>query len=323
MKVLATGGAGYIGSHTCKALACRGHEVLVYDSLARGHAHAVKWGPLVEGDIRDKDALESTLATFRPDVVIHFAALAYVGESMSDPASYYDVNVGGTLSLLDAMRATGTSRIVLSSSCATYGIPDVLPIREDTPQRPINPYGFTKLVCERMIADFGAAHDIAWTALRYFNAAGADPDGEIGEEHAPETHAIPLAVMAALGTAPPFQVMGRDFDTPDGTAIRDYIHVSDLADAHVLAAEKLLSGGPSIALNLGVGKGVSLLDLLASIERVTGKPVPHIDAPRRPGDPPCLYADPSRAKAHLGWSPQFEDLDAIVGSAVAWFRRHS
>lgn len=319
MKILVAGGAGFIGSHTCKALAHSGHEVVVYDSLVTGHAHAVKWGPLVQGDIRDGNALRDALSRHAPDLVMHFAALAYVGESMRAPADYYDVNVAGTLSLLEAMRAGGCDRIVFSSSCATYGIPHSLPITEQTPQVPVNPYGFTKLAAERMLADFEQAYGLAWMALRYFNAAGADTEGELGEEHAPETHALPLAILATLGGGAPFQILGRDFPTPDGTAIRDYIHVDDLARAHVLAAEWLMADKPNMALNLGTGRGTSVLELVESVRRATGRDVPCRDAPPRAGDPPALYADASLARQTLGWSAQCRDIDAMTASAARWF----
>ena len=318
MRLLVTGGAGYVGSHACKALARAGHELVVYDNLDRGHAEAVRWGPLEQGDIRDRARLSAVISRHRPDLVMHFAALAYVGESMERPLAYHDVNVGGTLSLLEAMREQGVGAIVFSSTCATYGIPEILPIREDAPQRPVNPYGFSKLAVERMLADCAAAHGLAWMALRYFNAAGADPDGEIGEVHEPETHAIPLALRAALGRGPAFSVLGRDLDTPDGTAIRDYIHVTDLADAHVRAAEHLAGGGESGALNLGTGRGTSVAELVEAVSRVSGRPVPTLEAPRRAGDPPILYAEAGRAAQLLGWRPTLSSLDRIIETALAW-----
>jgi UDP-arabinose 4-epimerase len=321
MKVLVTGGAGYIGSHGCKALAAAGHEVVVYDNLITGHAHAVKWGPLETGDIRDRQRLEGAIARHDPDLVMHFAALAYVADAMREPAEYYDVNVTGTLTLLEAMRRRGKDRIVFSSSCTTYGVPRVLPIREDAPQAPLNPYGFTKLAGERMLADFERAYGLRWASLRYFNAAGADPEGEIGEEHSPETHIVPLAILAALGKSPPVPLFGRDFDTPDGTAIRDFIHVSDLARAHVLAAERLVGGGSSLAVNLGTGRGNSVLAVIEAVEAVTGRRVPVVDAPRRAGDPPCLYADAALARETLGWTAQYPALEEIVATAVDWIAR--
>ncbi|VWC84985.1 UDP-glucose 4-epimerase GalE [Burkholderia contaminans] len=321
MKVLVTGGAGYIGSHTCKALAAAGHEPVAYDNLSTGHRDAVRWGPLVAADILDRDALSKAFAAHRPDVVIHFAALAYVGDSVLAPDRYYTVNVTGTCTLLSAMHAAGVGRIVMSSSCATYGIPDVLPISERTPQQPINPYGFTKYAMERMAADFERAYGLKWVALRYFNAAGADPDGEIGECHEPETHALPLAIRAALGTGPAFQVTGTDYPTPDGSAIRDYVHVSDLADAHLKATAYLCGGGHSSALNLGTGKGTSVLDALRAVAAVTGRRVPTVTAARRPGDPPELYADATKAALVLGWRPRFTTIEPMVEHAAAWCQK--
>ncbi|SAK48191.1 UDP-glucose 4-epimerase [Caballeronia fortuita] len=319
MKALVTGGAGYIGSHTCKMLARAGHTPIVFDNLSTGHADAVKWGPLCIGDLLDATALDAAFEEHRPDIVIHFAALAYVGVSMQDPASYYRVNVDGTQSLLDAMRRHDVSRIVLSSSCATYGIPAVLPITEDTPQHPVNPYGFTKLVTERMAADYARAYGLRWIALRYFNAAGTDPEGELGERHDPETHAIPLAIAAALGTGSAFNVMGTDYPTPDGSAVRDYVHVNDLADAHLRAMTHLLQGGDSGAFNLATGRGTSVLELLDAVHAATGKRVNATLAKRRAGDPPALYAQAEKAQRVLGWKPQYTDIGPIVGTAAKWF----
>lgn len=321
MRVLVTGGAGFIGSHACKALAAAGHDIVVYDNLSSGHASSVRWGPLERGDIRDAERLQMVLERHGIELVMHFAALAYVGESMSDPAAYYDVNIAGTSALLKAMLASRVGKIVFSSTCATYGIPDALPISEASAQRPVNPYGFTKLCVERMLQDFERAYGLRWMALRYFNAAGADPEGELGEDHLPETHAIPLAIKAALRLGPAFQMFGADFDTPDGSAIRDYVHVSDLADAHVRAAEHLERGGNSVAVNLGTGRGTSVLELIAAVQKVTGRQVPVLRAPRRAGDPPCLYADPSLARRLLGWTAAHSDLETIVATAAAWFER--
>ena len=280
-SVLVTGGAGYIGSHACKALARAGYLPIVYDNLSYGHEWAVKWGPFQRGDILDRTRLDEVLAKYRPDAVMHFAAFAYVGESVTDPGKYYRNNVAGSLALLEAMRDFGIPRIVFSSSCATYGLPDRFPISEDAPQRPINPYGASKLMVERMLADFESAHGLVWTALRYFNAAGADADCEIGEEHDPETHLIPLVLDAASGRRPHVTIFGTDYDTPDGTCIRDYIHVTDLAEAHVLALQAS-EGGTSAAYNLGNGRGFSVREVINSVERVTGLNVPiHI------GRAPC------------------------------------
>ncbi|WCM23875.1 UDP-glucose 4-epimerase GalE [Paraburkholderia bryophila] len=323
MKVLVTGGAGFIGSHTCKALARGGHTPIVFDNLSTGHADAVRWGPLHTGDILDPVSLDAAFITYRPELVLHFAALAYVGESVVDPARYYRVNVAGTLSLLDAMRRHGVSRIVLSSSCATYGIPATLPISEASPQQPVNPYGFTKLATERLAADYERAYGMRWIALRYFNAAGADPEGELGERHAPETHAIPLAIGAALGSAPPFRVMGTDYPTPDGSAVRDYVHVTDLADAHVRAVDHLGHGGPSGAFNLATGRGTSVLELIDAVAAITGCTVPVIHAARRAGDPPALYANAALAEQMLGWRPRFVEIAPMVATAARWFMTHT
>ena len=313
--VLVTGGAGYIGSHACKALARAGHVPVALDSLVQGHASAVRWGPLVKGDVRDRALLERTIREHRVEAVVHFAAHAYVGESMRDPGKYLGNNVAGTIAVLDAMRACDVRRIVFSSTCATYGVPRALPLREDHPQEPISPYGESKLVAERALHWYGLAHGLRWAALRYFNAAGADLDGEIGERHDPETHLVPLAIGAALGTHPPLSVCGTDYPTPDGTAVRDYVHVCDLADAHARALDYLLSGGESVALNLGTGRGHSVREVVAAVERVARGPLPRQDVARRPGDPASLVADPARAQDLLGWSPQCSDLETIVDTA--------
>lgn len=317
-RVLVTGGAGFIGSHACKALAEAGAQPVAFDNLSTGHADAVRWGPLVRGDVRDRDAVLAALRQHRIGTVMHFAASAYVGESVRHPGLYYDNNVGGMTALLDAARLAGVGEIVFSSSCATYGVPDLLPVHETTPQRPINPYGRTKLICEQMLQDFGTAHGIRHVALRYFNAAGADPAGQIGERHDPETHLLPLALRAAAG-GEPLQVFGDDYDTPDGTCIRDYVHVSDLARAHVLALLYLASGQRSVAVNLGSGRGQSVLDICAAIERVTGRRVPLSFAPRRAGDPPVLTADPSLAARLLGFRTELSDIDTIIAHAAPWF----
>ena len=321
MRVLVTGGAGYIGSHACKALAAAGREPVVFDNLSTGHRRAVKWGPLVEGDVRDPRALAAAFAEHRPQMVMHFAALAYVGVSVREPASYYETNVVGTLTLLRAMVEAGVKAIVFSSTCATYGEPDVLPIDETAPQNPINPYGRTKLMAEQLLKDFETAYGLRWAALRYFNAAGADPDGEIGEEHDPETHAIPLALQSALGLRGAFEILGTDYPTPDGSAVRDYIHVTDLADAHVRAAEHLAGGGPSIALNLATGVGVSVRQIVGAASKATGRATPTVEAPRREGDPAALYATGGKAREVLGWTPRFTDIDETVATAARWMTR--
>ena len=320
-RILIAGGAGYVGSHAAKALAAAGHDGVVFDNLSRGHREFVRWGKLHEGDIRDGAALDAVFAAYRFDAVMHFAALAYVGESVTQPGRYYDVNVGGTRSLLDAMVRAGVGRIVFSSTCAVYGEPDTASITEQTRPDPINPYGMTKLVCERMIEDFGAAHSMQSVRLRYFNAAGGDPDGEIGEDHTPETHLIPLVLDAAMGRRPAISIFGSDYPTPDGTAIRDYIHVSDLADGHVRALQHLLSGGSSMSINLGTGQGASVAELIATAASVTGLHIPTETAARRAGDPARLVADPSQAKAILGWSAKRSDLRTILTDAWAWHRR--
>lgn len=321
--VLVTGGAGYIGSHTCKALARAGYIPVVYDNLMCGHDWAVKWGPLERGDIVDRVRLDEVVARYRPVAIIHFAAYAYVAESVANPGKYYRNNVVGSLNLLEVARDQDISRFVFSSTCATYGIPDALPMREDTPQHPINPYGASKLMVERMLADFRAAHGLASISLRYFNAAGADPDGEIGEDHSPETHLIPLVLDAASGRRPHVSVFGTDYNTADGTCVRDYIHVTDLAQAHVLALEALDNRECQPAYNLGNGSGFSVLEVIRAVERVSGCRVPVEEVARRPGDPDALVSDASRARNELGWRPAIATLDEIVRTAWVWHQRSS
>ncbi|HXC12742.1 MAG TPA: UDP-glucose 4-epimerase GalE [Stellaceae bacterium] len=322
-SILVTGGAGYIGSHACKALARAGYLPVAYDDLSRGHRAAVRWGPLVEGDIADRPRLCAALAEHRVAAVMHFAAYAYVGESVGNPALYYRNNLSGSLSLLEAMRETRVGEIVFSSTCAIYGTPDAVPIRETAPQNPVNPYGETKRAIERALHWYGQAYAIRSASLRYFNAAGADGEGEIGEDHEPETHLIPLVLGAALGRRPAIEVFGTDYPTPDGTAIRDYIHVDDLADAHLRALERLRSGGASIALNLGSGEGHSVREVIAAAVAVSGRKIAVRDAPRRPGDPPALVADPSLAAQTLGWRASRSSLEAIIRTAFAWHNRAS
>jgi UDP-arabinose 4-epimerase len=322
MRILVVGGAGYIGSHTALALADSGHEPIVYDNMEMGHEWAVQWGPLIRGDLQDSGLLRRTLEEHRIDAVIHFAAYAYVGESVQNPRKYFDNNVGGTLSLLNAMLDAGVRDIIFSSSCATYGVPNRVPINEAHPQAPINPYGDTKLMIERALKWYGEAYDLNWVALRYFNAAGADPDGRIGESHDPETHLIPLVIEAALGKRDPVQIFGTDYPTRDGTAVRDYIHVLDLADAHIRALDYLRECGESRAFNLGNGKGYSVREVVESVQRVSGVPVPFEEGPRRPGDPPELIGDATLAIETLGWNPQYTELDTIVQTAWRWHKHH-
>jgi UDP-glucose-4-epimerase GalE len=322
-SVLVTGGAGYIGSHACKTLARAGYRPVVFDNLSRGHREAVRWGPLVEGDLADREQLVNALETHRVAAVMHFAAYAYVGESVTDPALYYRNNLAGTLSLLEGMRETGVDKIVFSSTCATYGIPDSIPISESAPQLPVNPYGETKLAIERALRWYGEAYRLRSVSLRYFNAAGADSQGEIGELHEPETHLVPLVLQAALGQRSHIDIYGIDYPTADGTAIRDYIHVEDLAEAHVRAFEYLCAGRESAALNLGTGAGHSVREVIAAAEAVSGRAVPWRDAARRAGDPPVLIADPSLAAEQLGWRAQCSDLHTIIRTAFAWHKHRA
>src|SRR5712671_5712779 len=317
-RVLVTGGAGYIGSHTCKALRHAGFAPVVYDNLSRGNVEAVKWGELVVGDLADGVLLRETIVRHRPRAVVHFAALAYVGESNENPAAYYRNNVGGTAELLAAMHECNIHHIVLSSSCAVYGVPRVVPISEDNPFEPVNPYGTTKMICELMLRDCAAATTLTFMALRYFNAAGADPEGDIGECHVPETHVIPLLLDAAAGDADAFTVFGDDYPTADGTCIRDYVHVTDLADAHVRALQDLLAGGRSASVNVGTGRGWSVRQLIDIARKVTGRDIPIRFGARRPGDPPELVSDPALARARLGWSARYADVADQVAHAWAW-----
>jgi len=320
--VFVTGGAGYVGSHSAKAFAKAGWDVVTYDNLSRGHRDLVKWGPLIEGDILDTQALTRALKEVRPDAIAHFAAFAYVAESMQQPEIYYRNNVAGTMSLLDAMVAADVKQMVFSSSCATYGVHEEM-ITEATPQQPINPYGASKMICERMIQDYGMAHGIASVILRYFNAGGCDPYGETGERHDPEPHVIPLAIKGAMDGTFTFNILGGDYDTPDGTAVRDYVHVSDLADAHWRALEYLDRGGASDIFNLGTGRGYSVMELADAVSRVAGKEVPRIIADRRPGDPPSLVASADKAERVLGWRPGRSDLDTILQTAWDWFQKEA
>jgi len=321
MNILVVGGAGYIGSHTVRYLATQGHRPIIFDNLSLGFARAIEPHPLVVGELQDQALVEDTLRQFSIDAVMHFAAFALVGESVAEPAKYYDNNVVGTFRLLQAMRACQVERLVFSSTCATYGVPESLPISERQPQAPINPYGFTKWVVERLLRDFHHAYGLRYAALRYFNAAGASSAGDIGEDHSPESHLIPLVLQVALGQRPHVSVFGSDYPTPDGTCIRDYIHVDDLASAHALALD-YLSEQPTLEVNLGTGHGYSVQEVIAECRRITGQPIPIVLGDRRPGDPPQLVADPAKANQLLGWRPQHSSLENIVRTAWHWHEHH-
>lgn len=319
--VLVTGGAGYIGSHTAKALRAAGYQVVIFDNLSAGHREAALGAPLIEGDIRDVDAVRRAIRDSQAAAVVHFAARLVVFESMSDPAGYYDNNVKGTLSTLEAMAAEQCRVFVFSSTCAVYGEPIEVPIAETHPTAPINPYGQTKLAIEQALPHFEQAYGIRSIRLRYFNAAGADPDGELGEDHDPEIHVIPRAFDATAG-GPPFEIFGEDYPTPDGTCLRDYVHVTDLADAHVRALQHLGHGGASATYNVGTEQPSSVREVITAVERAAGRPVPCRSAPRRPGDPAVLYASAGRIRAELGWVPQRAALATIVGDAWRWHSTH-
>lgn len=329
-SVFVTGGAGYIGSHAVKALAASGHDVWVFDNLSAGHAEAVtrvqRLYPaaritLLTGDITDRAAVTDALRASSASAVMHFAARLSVGESMREPAKYYETNVVGTLNVLGAMGECGVRHFVFSSTAATFGEPQLTPIDESHPQQPINPYGETKLAVEKALAHLERATGLTSVIFRYFNAAGADPDGHIGEDHTPEDHLIPRAIGAALG-GEPLQIFGDDYPTPDGTCVRDFVHVADLAEAHLAGLRRLLAGQGSGAYNLGMGDGVSVREVVDTVARVAGRPVPHVVAARRAGDPSRLVASPARAKAELGWTPRFGSLDTIVRTAWAWHTTH-
>ncbi len=318
--ILAVGGAGYIGSHTCLLLAEQGYRPVVYDNLSNGHEEFAQWGPLERGDIRDRSRLDAVLDQYKPAAILHFAALIEVGQSVRDPMAFYENNVMGSLTLLSAAHAAGIDAFVFSSTCATYGIPHSLPMDESHPQEPINPYGRTKWIVEQALQDYDRAHGLRSVILRYFNAAGADPEGRIGEWHDPETHAVPLAIEAALGRTGGFKIFGDDYETRDGTCVRDYIHVLDLADAHVRAVRHLIDGGTSTALNLGTGTGTTVKELLSAIESVSGRPFPVATDARRDGDSPTLVADNAKARDVLGWEPT-RTLEDIIGTAWNWHAR--
>jgi len=324
MTVLVTGGAGYVGSHALQVLRQNGLRCVVLDNLSRGHRELLSAGtPLVEGDIGDDALVRRVIAEHGVTAVMHFAAYAYVGESVAHPARYYANNVAATTALLTSMVESGVKQIVFSSTCATYGMPESVPITEAHPQRPVNPYGASKLMVERILQDFDRAYGLKSVALRYFNAAGADPEGRIGEWHEPETHIIPLALEVAAGARDHVEVFGTDYPTPDGTCIRDYIHVTDLAQAHVLGLRHLQSGGASEAFNLGNGNGFSVRQVLDTVEKVTGRKARAKAGPRREGDPHSLVGSAAKARRVLGWKPQWDTLDAIIETAWKWHTRHA
>jgi UDP-glucose 4-epimerase len=321
MRILVTGGAGYVGSHCLRRLLAAGHEAVVYDNLWQGHREAVPAGLLVEGDLNDEARLTALLRDRKIDAVMHFAALALVGESVQKPDLYYRNNVAGSFHLLEAMRQAGVWRIVFSSTTATYGTPEKMPIDETTPQQPINPYGFSKLVVEHMLDDYAAAYGFGFAALRYFNAAGASADGSIGEDHTPESHLIPIVLQVALGQRESISIFGDDYSTPDGTCVRDYVHVEDLAAAHLAALERL-EPGKSIKVNLGTGRGYSVQEVIDACRKFTGHAIPAVMAPRRPGDPPELVADSRLAGKLLNWKPKYATIESIVETAWRWHKAH-
>jgi UDP-glucose 4-epimerase len=321
MRILITGGAGYIGSHAAKLFLSRGHEVWAYDNLSMGHRRAVPADRLIVGDLNEVPRLDHAMVERRIEAVVHFAASTSVGESVREPAQYYQNNIVNTLSLMECARRNGISRFVFSSTAATFGVPEKMPITEETPQRPINPYGASKLAVERILSDYARAYGWGYAALRYFNASGASADGQIGEDHDPETHLIPLAIFAATGKRKVIEIFGTDYPTPDGTCVRDYIHVDDLAEAHLLALERL---GPGVELryNLGIGRGYSVREVIRTVAEVTGKTVPVKEGSRRPGDPPVLVASSEKIQRELGWRARYTDLAGIVQTAWSWHRTH-
>ncbi|WP_374374089.1 UDP-glucose 4-epimerase GalE [Tabrizicola sp.] len=320
-KVLVTGGAGYIGSHACKALARAGFQPVVFDNLSTGWKGAVQWGPLVQGDLMDRAAIDAALAEHRPVAVMHFAALSLVGESMQDPGRYWRLNVGGALNLLEACAAAGVRNFVFSSTCATYGDQDGVLLTEETPQRPINAYGGSKLAIEQMLQDFGKSVGISHVIFRYFNVAGADPEGETGEQHVPETHLIPLMLDAVAGKRPALTVFGTDYPTRDGTCVRDYVHVTDLADAHVLGLRRLLDGKGNGVFCLGTGRGFSVSEVIEASRAVTNREVPVVIGGRRAGDAAALVSSSTHATLELGWEPQHSSLRQMIGDAWAWAQK--
>ena len=321
MAILICGGAGYIGSHANKLLSQKGYETVVFDNLIYGHREAVKWGKFIKGDLKNPEKINAVFENYPIDAVMHFAAYAYVGESVAEPEKYYINNVANTLNLLHAMRDHGCNKIIFSSTCATYGEPGKVPITEDMPQKPVNPYGASKFMVERILMDYAKAYDLKYIALRYFNAAGADPEGEIGEDHDPETHLIPLVLDAASGKRPDIKVFGADYPTRDGSCIRDYIHVTDLASAHLLALEYLNNGGESGCFNLGNEQGTSVMEVIEAVRKVTGKDFQVTSVDRRPGDPAVLVGSSEKAKQVLGWKPEYGDIETIVEHAWKWHER--
>jgi UDP-glucose 4-epimerase len=319
-NILVTGGAGYIGSHTCLALAQKGYAPVVFDNLVNGHRELVQWGPFEQGDVRDRERLDEVISTYRPAAIIHFAGLIEVAESTANPVAFFESNVSGSLTLFAAALRAGISKVVFSSTCATYGVPHEIPMRENHPQLPISPYGTSKLLAEKILNDLSSYKNLRSVILRYFNAAGADVEGRIGEWHNPESHVIPIAIGVAQQRRAVFKINGSDYPTRDGTCIRDFIHVSDLADAHVRGVEYLLSGGESVALNVGTGRGTSVKELVRAVEMISKKQLPIEFGPRREGDPPELIADNSQAISRLGWKPH-HDIVSIVGSAWNWHQR--
>lgn len=317
-EILVVGGAGYIGSHMCKYLHQQGMTPIVLDNLSLGHKEAVKWGPLYQGNLDDKELLHRIFFTHNIEAVMHFAAFCYVGESVQAPLKYYENNISATLGLLQSMMENNVKKLIFSSTCATYGEPKELPLTEDHPQNPINPYGRTKLMMEQILDDFDTAYDLKSVCLRYFNAAGADPDGELGEDHDPETHLIPLVINTAMGLRDELKVFGNDYDTEDGTCIRDYIHINDLAQAHYLSLNHLLADGASKRYNLGNGSGYSVMEVIKCVEKIAGKTLPYSYAERREGDPAKLVGSSEKIIAELGWKPGFEKLETIIETAWNW-----
>jgi len=320
-NILVTGGAGYIGSHMCKALKKNGYNPVCFDNLSVGHKSAVKWGPFIKGDLRDKKNLKKAFDNFSFAAVMHFAANALVGESTKNPLKYYENNVSSTINLLQAMKDYNVKHLIFSSSCATYGIPDYTPINEEHPQKPINPYGKSKLIIEEILLDYAKAHDVSYASLRYFNAAGADPECETGENHKVETHLIPLLIETALGVRPSLDVYGTDYPTEDGSAVRDYIHVCDLASVHLKALEYIFTHNKCIQINVGTGRGYSVLEIINAAKKLINPDFKINYAERREGDPPVLVAENSKVKELLNWTPEYSSIETIIDSALKWHKK--